>query len=579
MEENATDPTALGLRPVLGEFRKVLWAAGSFSFVINLLMLMPMIYMLQIYDRVLTSRNEFTLLMLTLIMVGVYGLEALLEWIRSGMLIRASSALESRLASRVFEAAFATYLHTRTGNPGQPLSDLANLRQFLTGKGLMVFFDAPWVLIYLFVTFLLSPVLGLFALVSVLLLVALAYANERLTASRSGEASRLFQASANYAGSNLRNVEVIEAMGMLPDLRRRWQNHLAGGLKLQGEANERNASMAAAGRFMRLLTQSGILGVGALLVLENRLTPGGMIAASILLGRALSPLDLAIGTWRGTISARSAYGRLNELLRTVPAPPERTTLPRPEGFVIAENLVLAAPGSRQAIIKGISFGVSKGMLVAVLGPSASGKSSLARGLVGVWAPLSGTVRLDHADVAHWDKAELGPWIGYLPQDVELFDGTIAENIARFGERDSEKVVQAALRAGVHDMVLRLPDGYETPIGENGMVLSAGQRQRIGLARAMYGDPALIVLDEPNANLDEAGDAALLEALECMKREMRTVFVMTHRMNVLNAADAIMILADGRIKAYGRRDTVLQSIPGFRQTPRDNASELAQEDKP
>lgn len=572
-------PPAAGLRTVLGGFRSVFWAVGSFSLVINLLMLMPTLYMLQIYDRVLTSRNEFTLLMLTLVMVGIYGLEAVLELARSGVLVRASSALEVRLGGRVFDAAFASYLRTPGGNPGQPLADLANVRQFVTGKGLAVFFDAPWTPIYIAVIFLLNSWLGLFAAGSVAVLTGLAWGNERLTAPALGEAGRLSQAAANYAAGSLRNAEAIEAMGMLPSLRRRWQMHQARGLRLQAEAAERNAWIAAAGKFLRLLTQSGILGLGALLVIERQLTPGGMIAASILLGRALSPVDQAIGTWRGTVSARHAYGRLKDLLGAFPAPPERTSLPRPEGFVMAENLVLAPPGSGQPVLKGISFGAAPGMLVAVVGASAAGKSTLARGLVGVWAPLGGSIRLDHADVAQWDKAELGPWIGYLPQDVELFEGTVAENICRFAERDSEKVVQAALRAGVHDLILRLPEGYETAIGEGGMALSAGQRQRIGLARAMYGDPALIVLDEPDASLDEAGDAALLEALEEMKRETRTVFVMTHRLNILELADAVMVLADGRIKAYGRRDAVLQSLRGPRRQSRDDPLDLARAGKP
>lgn len=550
------------LRRTLAAFRGVFLSVGCFSFAMNLLMLMPTIYMLQIYDRVLASRNEFTLLMLTVIMLGIYGLEAALEVVRSRVLIRVSSTLDLQLSNRVFDASFRRYLAVRSGTPGQALGDLSNLRQFLTGKGILSFFDAPWAPIYLFVIFLFSPWLGLFATVATLVLVGLAYMNERMTAQALGEANRLAQAASNYAAGSLRNAEAIEAMGMLPNLRRHWQNRQMGVLRLQSDASERGALVAAVSKLFRLATQSGILGVGALLVIDNQLTPGGMISASILLGRALAPVDMAIGTWRSTVLARGAYARLNQLLEADPVPVERTALPRPQGLVTAENLVLAAPGSRNPILKGVTFAAQPGMLVAVIGPSASGKSSLARGLVGVWTPLAGTVRLDGADIAKWDKAELGPWIGYLPQDVELFDGTVAENIARFGERDSGKIVEAAQRAGVHDMILRLPDGYDTRIGEGGLALSGGQRQRVGLARAMYGDPALLVLDEPNANLDEAGDSALLEALQAMKREMRTVFVMTHRPNVLNVADTVMILAGGTIKAYGPRETVLSGIPGL-----------------
>ncbi|WEN40564.1 Type I secretion system ATP-binding protein PrsD [Thauera sp. GDN1] len=555
-------PASNPLRSALQALRGVFLAVGSFSFVINLLMLMPTLYMLQVYDRVLSSRNEFTLLMLTLIMVGVYALEAALEWVRSRVLVRASSALDLRLGGQVFDAAFRRYLGSRSGNPGQALGDLSNLRQFLTGKGLLAFFDAPWAPIYLAVIFLLSPWLGLFGLVAAALLVALAWANEKLTAAPLGEANRLATAAGNYAGSNLRNAEVIEAMGMLGNLRRRWQVRQAGVLRLQAEASERAAWVGAASRFTRLLAQSGILGLGALLVLDNQLTAGGMIAGSILLGRALAPVDLAIGTWRSTVSARGAHARLAELLSGAPAARERTALPRPQGLVLADNLVLAAPGSRNPVVKGVSFGAKPGMLVAVIGPSASGKSSLARGLVGVWPPLAGSLRLDNAKLAKWDKEELGPWLGYLPQDVELFEGTVAENIARFGERDDARIVEAARRAGVHDMILHLPEGYDTPIGERGLALSGGQRQRIGLARALYGSPALVVLDEPNANLDEAGDAALLAALQDLRRARSTVFVMTHRLNLLAIADAVMILADGAIKAYGPRDAIFKSMPAL-----------------
>jgi PrtD family type I secretion system ABC transporter len=294
-------------------------------------------------------------------------------------------------------------------------------------------------------------------------------------------------------------------------------------------------------------------------VIDNQMTPGGMIAASILLGRALSPVELAIATWRGFVSARGSYARLNDLLAAHPARGETLSLPRPDGEVSAENLVVGAPGSRTPILKNISFRVPAGMLVAVIGPNASGKSTLARALVGVWAPLGGSVRLDAAEVHAWRKEELGPWIGYLPQDVELFDGTIAENIARFGELDSERIVAAARRAGVHDLVLHLPQGYETPIGEGGAVLSGGQRQRIALARALYGDPALVVLDEPNASLDDAGDAALIAALRALKEEKRTVFVTTQRAHVFSVVDAVMVLAEGTLQAFGPRDTVLKAL--------------------
>lgn len=559
------------LGETIASFRRVFYAVGAFSFVINVLLLAPAIYMLQIYDRVLSSRNEVTLYMLTLIIVGLYLLEATLELVRSRVLIRAGTALDLRLGARLFDASFERYLASRGGNPGQALADLNNIRQFLTGKGLFAFFDAPWTPIYLLVIFMLDPWLGAFATLAALLLLVLAYLNQRLAGPLLDQASEAAQSAGNYAANNLRNVEVIEAMGMLAALRRRWIARQNRYLALQASASERAAAVGAVTRFVRLTMQSGILAVGAVLVIENKLTPGGMIAASILLGRALSPVELAIATWRGLVSARGAYERLHELLSAFPARAAATLLPRPQGVVAAEGLVLAAPGSRQPILKGLSFRVPAGSVVAVVGPSAAGKSTLARGLVGVWAPLGGAIRLDGADVHKWNKQELGPWIGYLPQDVELFDGTVAENIARFGEPDSERIVDAARKSGVHEMILRLPEGYDTPIGEAGLVLSAGQRQRVALARALYGEPALIVLDEPNASLDDAGDAALAAALRTMKEEKRTVFVMTHRVNLLSVVDAVMVLAAGALRAYGPRDVVLKGLARIGQAPNEEAA--------
>jgi len=560
--------TGSELKTVLSGLRGLFITVGAFSCVINLLMLMPTLYMLQIYDRVLASRNVTTLAMLTLIMLGMLALEAALESVRGKALIRGSAALDGRLGPRVFDAAFERSLGGRGGSAGQALGDLTNIRQFLTGKGLFAFFDAPWTPIYLLVIFILHPWLGLFALLSALLLLVLAWVNEHVTAEPLDAANKEAQGANHYATSHLRNAEVIDAMGMLGGVRQRWLRRQNSMLVLQAQASDRAATIGGWTKFLRMACQSGILGLGALLVIDNALSPGGMIAASILLGRALSPVDLAIGSWRNLVSARGAYARLGELLAAHPPLPERTALPRPEGFVLAENLMAAPPGVRQPVLKGIKFGASPGMLVAVIGASASGKSTLARVLVGVWPPLAGTVRLDGADVHQWNKAELGPWIGYLPQDVELFEGTVAENIARFGTAEPRTIVQAARRAGVHDMILHLPQGYETPIGEGGATLSGGQRQRIGLARAMYGDPVLIVLDEPNANLDDAGDAALVQALREMKREKRTVFLMTHRMNILNEVDAVLVLANGSVQAYGPREAVLKSLRQPARSPED-----------
>ena len=554
------------LAEAIAAFRSVFLATGSFSFAVNLLLLAPALYMLQVYDRVLSSRNEVTLTMLTVIVVGLFALEAALEFVRSRILIRAGAALDLKLNARVFDASFERSLKARDGNPAQALTDLTHIRQFLSGKGLFALFDAPWTPIFIVVIFLLHAWLGLFALLSALLLLALAYANERATGRALAEAGRLAQSANHYAASNLRNAEVIEAMGMLAGLRARWFARQARFLAVQAQASDRAAAIGAVTRFFRLTLQSAILGVGALLVIRNELTPGGMIAASILLGRALSPIDLAIATWRGLVAARDAYTRLNALFGAHPVRAAGISLPRPKGLVAVQDLVVAAPGSRTPILKGITFAAAAGTLLAVIGPSAAGKSTLARALVGVWPPMNGSVRLDAADVNQWNREDRGPWVGYLPQDVELFGGTIAENIARFGEPDSTRIVQAAQRAGVHEMILHLPQGYETPIGEGGMTLSGGQRQRVALARALYGEPALVVLDEPDASLDEAGGAALVAALSAMRDEGRTVIMMTHRRSLLRIADVVLVLIGGMIQSHGPREAVLKSLAARARQP-------------
>ena len=558
------------LKPRRGElldamlaFRRVFYALGWFSLAVNVLLLVPSIYMLQVYDRAITSRNESTLLLLTLLMFGLLALEAALEFVRGRIMVRVGAALDQRVDVRVFDAVFERTLAGGGENAGRAFANLSAVRQFLTGKGLFAFFDVPWTPMYILIVFMLNPWLGLFALVAAAILLALAWLNERATAPLFAEAGKLGAAANYYATAQLRNAEAIAAMGMLGGLRGRWAERYNRYLVVQSEASDRAASISAVTRFFRYAFQSGILGLGAWLVLQNQLTPGGMVAASILLGRTLAPVDLAIATWRGFISAREAYTRLNELLDSHPEQRETVSLPAPKGELKVENLVVAAPGSRTPILKGLKFSMPPGNIVAVVGPSASGKSTLARALVGVWAPLNGAVRLDGADVHTWNKAELGAYIGYLPQDVELFEGTVAENIARFGALDSARIVAAAQKAGVHELVLQLPDGYETPIGEGGAVLSGGQRQRIALARALYGEPALLVLDEPNANLDDAGDAALMTALLAAKEDKRTVFVMTHRLNILRIADAIMILADGGIQGFGPPEKVLKALPGAR----------------
>jgi len=544
---------------VLLGFRRAFLQVGGFSFVINMLMLVPAIYMLQLYDRVLLSRNSATLLMLTLVVLVLYVLLSMLELVRSRVLVRVGTQLDVMLSNRIFTAAFERNLQRQGGNPAQALSDLTTVRQFLSGAGIFAFFDTPWTPIFIIVAGLLHPLIGLFCLIGALILLALAWLNEMVTRKPLAEAMTHAMAAGQYANNNLRNAEVIEAMGMLGNIRQRWHERQQKFLALQALASDRSGVVMAVSKFMRITLQSLVLGLGAWLVLDNLVTAGAMIAGSILMGRALAPVDQVISTWKQWIAARAAYHRLNEMLKAYPLQPDRLSLPAPKGDLLVENVTAAPPGTQRVVLKNLAFRINHGDVVGVMGASAAGKSSLARLLVGVWRPQVGHVRLDGADVSSWDKAELGPNIGYLPQDVELFDGSIAENIARFGELDSDKIMAAAQMAGVHEMILHLPQGYDTPIGVDGSGLSGGQKQRIGLARAVYGNPALVVLDEPNSNLDELGDAALVQAIKALKARGRTVVVVGHRPSTFDVMDKILVLREGALAAYGPRDDVLAAL--------------------
>lgn len=547
------------LAEVLYSFRKTFYTAGLFSMFINLIGLVPSIYMLQVYDRVLQSRNITTLMMLTAIMIGFYAMLGMLELARSKLLIRVGAQLDVKLNDRVFVASFEKNLKRAGGNAGQAMSDLTNVRQFLTGNGLFAFFDAPWAPVYLVVIFIFSPWIGLFALCSAIVLFSLAWVTERTTRKPLAEAAAVASSANNFATNNLRNAEVIEAMGMLDNLKRRWLERQLKFLALQNEASDNAAVISATTKAVRIAVQSLVLGGGALLVIEGSMTAGGMIAGSLLLGKALGPVELAIGTWKQLLSARTAYHRLEELLQDHPARRVGMELPRPTGNLLVEGVSAAAPGTQAMILKQVGFSVTPGEIVGIIGPSASGKSTLARLLVGVWPAIMGKVRLDGADVYGWNKAELGPCVGYLPQDIELFEGTIAENIARFSEVDADKVVEAAKLAGVHEMILRFPKGYDTLLGDGGANLSGGQRQRIGLARAMYGNPSFVVLDEPNSNLDDVGEAALVGAVQELKRRGTTVMLITHRTSILSIVDKLLLLVEGAVQGYGPRDQVLAAI--------------------
>ncbi|MFK0345473.1 MULTISPECIES: type I secretion system permease/ATPase [Pseudomonas] len=562
------------LADVLFRLRRSFFALAAFSGVINVMMLTPAIYMLQVYDRALVSRNVTTLTMLTLLVIGLFMLMSALEMVRTRVLIRVGNFLDMDLNRRIFSAAFERNLSRAGGNPAQALQDLAQVRQFLTGNGLFAFFDAPWTPIYLLVCYLIHPLLGLVTLIGSLILVGLAYLTEKATQKPLAEANQAAMSSASYANNNLRNAEVIEAMGMLPEIGKRWyQGHLRI-LQMQTLASDRAAMISSTGRFVRITLQSVILGAGALLAIEGKITPGMMIACSILTGRALAPVEQAIAAWKQLLGCRSAWGRLNDLLHDYPQRPPSMSLQRPMGMLAVENVIAGAPGTNNNIVRGVSFSLVPGESLGIIGPSASGKSTLARLLVGVWPTQAGKVRLDGADIFTWNKAELGPWLGYLPQDVELFEGTIAENIARFTEVDSEAVIRAARSSGVHDMILRFPQGYDTRLAADGSPLSGGQKQRIALARALYGEPNLVVLDEPNANLDDVGEKALVDALAELKARGATVILISHRPNVLCAVDKVLMLRDGAVHMLGSRDEVFAALRKASVIPAATAAPLA-----
>jgi ATP-binding cassette subfamily C protein EexD len=547
-----------GLRGAIEACRDSFLAAGIFSMFINVLMLLPAIYMLQVYDRVLNSGSQSTLLMLTLIALFLFVVMGGLEWVRSQILILTGTRLDQMLGARVFDG-----VHDQTVASGgriataQPLGDLLQLRQFLTGPGLFAFFDAPWVPIYLAVMFMFHWLIGFIGVASALVLLGLAIWNETATREDLKEANRLARESDIHAQRNLRNAEVIEAMGMQPRLRARWQARQDQLLALQARASRKGGLITAASKTFRQAGQTLILGLGAYLAIDRQISAGAVIAGSILLGRALAPMDQLIATWRGFLGARDSWQRLGQLLAAMPEREAPMPLPPPAGEIVLDKLVITPPGAQAPVLKGISLRVEPGSVLAVIGPSAAGKSTLVRAMLGLYRPMSGSVRLDGAELDQWDREQLGRHVGYLPQDVELLDGTVSENIARFGDVDPDRVVAAASAAGVHEMVLRLPEGYATKVVGN--VLSAGQRQRIGLARALYGNPRVIILDEPNSNLDQDGDAALAHTLGELRKSGHTVVVVTHRNNLLGLVDRILLLLEGQVGAYGERDKVLASL--------------------
>lgn len=557
MNLNELQNTRLG-KVLLGFKREFIWV-GVFSLVANLLMLTPTIYMLQIYDRVLQSRSELTLLVLTVIVLAFFIIMGFAEWLRSRLLVRIGVRLDEQLNSLVFHAGFSAFLKKAKHNTVQTFTDLTNIRQFLTGTGVIAFFDMPWTPVYLVFMFLLHPVIGWLGVLFALIQVASAWWSHFATSRSIEKASDTSVASSSYVQGKLRNIEPVHAMGMTLPLRERWLERHTEALDAASDQHHRQQRQQSINKFIRYAMQSLTLGAGALLVLNGEMSTGGMIAGNVLMSRALAPLDMMVTTWKLFIQARAGFLRLEVLLfgYEMSEPLEQSQDIR--GDIRVDGLSASAADGAVPILHGLEATFRPGELVAMVGPSGSGKSTFARCLAGIWPETKGVVLVDSIPVEEWDRSILGPHIGYLPQDVELFDGTFAENIARFQEVDPDKVIAAATATGIHEMILRFPKGYDTPIGMGGSMLSGGQRQRVALARALYGDPSIIILDEPNANLDEAGERALGTVLRQMADTGKTILLITHRPAVLALADRIMVMQEGHILHDGPRDEMLKIL--------------------
>lgn len=559
----ASDALTLVLRRLFSSFLFI----GLFSLFCNMAMLIAPLYMLQIYDRVLTSQSHDTLVMLTGLALGLLLINAIVEIARSRVLVRIGAKLDSELSPKLFAATFSARLSGSDRSPSETLRDLDTYRSFLTGTGIIALFDAPWTPIYLAIIFVFHPILGGVALLGAAIISGLALVSEVAVRSALNEAGSGSRNSNEFTELVGRNAEVVHAMGMLDALTKKWLRAHGYGVAWQAVASDRTAILQAIAKFVRMSLQIAILGVGAWLVLAGQLTAGAMVAASIIMGRALAPVETLIGQWRSLVAARQARHRLHVAFGMIDDDETlRTQLPPPGGNISADRAGLRFGAGKAPVLSNISFELPAGEMLGIIGPSGAGKSTLARLIVGLREPSFGTIRLDGADVATWPKQHLGHYVGYLPQDVELLSGTVAANIARFGDLDSQKIVEAAKRANAHEMILALNEGYETRIGEGGRMLSGGQRQRIALARAVYGDVRLIVLDEPNANLDAEGDTALRNTLVGLRKDGRTVVIITHKPSLLGVADKILMMQDGNVGMFGPRDDVFAKIKNMMPVP-------------
>jgi PrtD family type I secretion system ABC transporter len=549
------------LAAALARCRSAFVSIGVFSALINVLMLSGPLFLLQIYDRVLPSRSIPTLIGFVVLITVLYAFQAMLEGIRSRVLVRIGASLDEQLAPRIYSLIARLPLIARGQGDGlQPVRDLDQIRSFLSSGGPGALFDLPWIPLYLGICFLFHPLIGLAAVIGGILLFIITLSAEMLTRKPTREAAQLGAKRNAFLEASRRNAEVVHAMGMTERLAERWIGTNVEYMRSQRRASDVSGGLGTLSRGLRLLLQSLVLAIGAYLVIMQHASPGIIIASSILVSRTLSPVELAIANWKAFVAARQSRTRLIETLGLIPETEEPLELPKPEHTLIVDRVAAVPPQANRVVLQDVEFTLEAGSALGIIGPSASGKSSLARLLVGVWPPARGRVCLDGASLDQWSPALLGRYIGYLPQNVELFDGTVAENISRFEKgTDADAVLAAAKAAGVHQMILNLSDGYETQIGEAGEQLSAGQRQRIALARALYGDPFLVVLDEPNSNLDEEGDSALSAAITSVRNRKGIVVVIAHRPSALAAANLVLVLMNGRQQKFGPKDEVLRGL--------------------
>ncbi|MGC1506296.1 MAG: type I secretion system permease/ATPase [Sulfitobacter sp.] len=546
------------LAQAYGRFRAVFGATILFSFFSNILMFIGPLYMLQVYDRVLASRNELTLIMISAIAVALLVTYGLLEFIRSKLLVRAGLQFDDMLANPAFNRVIRNQLAAPNSGAQVTLQDVDRVREFMTGGGILAFFDAPWVPLFLVLCFAFHPWLGMVATIGAIVIFALALANEFATRGLLQEAGAANQGASHFVTTTMQNVEVIRALGMEKQLTKRWLKQHDNVLDKQAKASGRAGAVMASTKFVRMTLQIAILGTGAYLAILQEISPGIMIAASIVMGRALAPVEQAVGQWKQFVAARQAHKRLTQIFGTFDDEEERMQLPSPKGNLTVQGLVATAPGSkpgmsgsRPALLKGVSFSVNQGEVLAVIGPSGSGKSTLVRHLVGAMQPQAGSVRLDGTELHHWDAEQLGRHMGYMPQDVKLFRGSVAENISRFVEGPGdEEIVAAAQLSGAHEMIQSLGEGYDTDVGDGGQSLSGGQRQRVGLGRAVFRNPNVIVLDEPNSNLDSVGEQALAACIQEMKTRGKTVILVTHKANLLALSDKVLMLVNGSVEKFG-----------------------------